>query len=130
MRSLLVSLLLASGCASAPAAPPGPPRLYEDGVRQLPLTEDEVEARVRALAPRLENCYREERLNLSAELSEYLFEIVVPADGQPVEVDVVEESVPEQVSLHDCMLRIFSSMKFTAHVGEPITLRVPVRSRR
>lgn len=124
----MLAVLLALGCARAPA--PTGPRLYVDGVRQRPLSEAEVEARLRLLAPRLENCYRAERLNLRAELSSFLFEISVPVDGDRVGVELVKASHPKQVALRDCMIGILSSLTFTSHVGEPITLRVPVRALR
>lgn len=112
------------GCASA--SPPRVQPLFKEGVRQTPLTPTEAEQRLQNAVSNIEVCYRREVLNVADETSNYLFQVSIPTDASAPMVTIVEETVPGQVNLRTCLIETFGRVQFPAHVGEPITLRVPV----
>lgn len=126
MRWLAPCFLLAViGCASPPPPPVTKP-LFVDGVMQRELTPKEAERYLRKAVPDFDVCYRRELLNFNESISSYVFEVYVPADGTPAEVVVQSESVPNQVVLRDCLVEAIERVKFPAHLGKPITLKVPI----
>lgn len=116
---------VAVGCAGSP--PPTVQRLYVDGVRQRPLTEQEAERRLREAAPTYETCYRREMMNQTERLSSYVFRLWIPTDGSGADVKMERATVKGQVTLRECLQEALSRVKFPAHVGDPITLRVPLK---
>ena len=102
-------------------------RPFVDGVRQHPLTDVEAEQRLRRAAPNFETCYRREMINLNEKLSSYIFRVWIPTDGSGAEVKVLKATVKGQVTLRECLQEAIGRVKFPAHVGEPITLRVPIK---
>ena len=112
------------GCASAPPGRVGP--RFEDGIRQTPLTPREAEGRLRGTVSEVEVCYQREVLNLIEGMSNYVFEVSIPTDASKPTIKILEETVPGQIDLRTCLIETFGRVRFPAHVGPPITLRVPV----
>lgn len=113
------------GCAGSP--PPTVERLYVDGVRQRPLTEEEAERLLRKNAPMYETCYRREMMNLTQNLSDYIFRVWIPTDGTGADVEMVKASIEGQVTLQECLEEALARVRFPAHTGEPIALHVPLK---
>ena len=117
--------VIVAGCSGSPV--PTVQRPYIDGVRQRPLTTEEAEGRLRRAAPTFESCYRREMINLTEKLSSYIFRVWIPTDGSGAEVKVLKATVKGQVTLRECLEEAIARVRFPAHVGEPITLRVPIK---
>ncbi len=124
VRWLSLATLLLFACTSAP--PPRSPPAVKDGKRQRPLTPEEAEKQLQALAPRFGACYRSERLNLAEAYSSYVFQVWIPNDGSPVDVEVIKDTIPKQATLRNCLEVILEAQRFTPHTGEAMTLRVPI----
>lgn len=89
---------------------------------------EEVEGAVRAVAHEFGACYHTERRQLVVEdLSEYVLQLRVPADGAAPEVTVVKASIPAQKTLEHCVVTVLSNLRFPAHPGKRITLNVPIK---
>jgi len=125
MRRVVWGLLaLVVGCASPPPPPVVQP-LWKDGVMQKPLTVKEAERYLQQASPEFSVCYRREQMNL-AKTSDYVFQVFIPVDGSTPDVTVLKETVPGQLTLRDCLTQAMERVHFPAHVGEPLTLKVPI----
>ena len=114
------------GCAGSP--PPTVQRLYDqDGVRQRALTEKEAFELLRQNSPMYETCYRREMMNLNKRLSSYIFRVWIPTDGSGADVEVEKATIKGQITLQECLEEALGRVRFPAHIGEPITLRVPLK---
>lgn len=123
---LFVSLVANLSCASSEPSPrPAEPPPFVDGVRQKPVTGEEVEREVGRRRARLAACYRSERLNSTA-LAAFLLELAVPKDGGEVSMTVLSSEPPGQLLLQACILGALADLRFPPHVGEPLRLRVPI----
>lgn len=113
-------------CASE-QAPPRPPEqpLFVDGVRQKPITNEEVTAQVGTRRSRLAACYRSERLN-TKELARFLFELTIPNDGSEAPVEMLTMEPQGQPILEACVAQALKSLRFPPHIGEVRKLRVPI----
>lgn len=94
---------------------------------QKPLTPQQAEQYLQRAAPDFGVCYKRERMNMAKQISDYVFQLVIPPDGTQPEVSVVRESVPGQVALRDCLSEALQRVDFPAHVGSPITIKVPIQ---
>lgn len=127
MRRLAWALVL---CACASEPPPRSAPLEVGGVRQQPLTEAEVESKIRDQADALRACYGRERYNLNVDLSDFTFKVAVPNDGTPSTAEV-QGTVPEnQQLLSECLGQVLRRIHYPAHVGAKITLLVPIKAPR
>lgn len=126
------ALCLGLAVTFACSTPPPPPKTAEspefiDGVRQRPLTPEEVTEQIREGLTKFEDCYRRERLNFTfPTLSSYTFRFQVPADGSKNRIGVVEETQPGQQALRLCLADALRSIRFPAHTGKTITIDVPI----
>lgn len=124
----LASIALASAAACAPAPPPkmetGGPR-FVDGVRQEPLTIDEVHERVLKERRKIGQCHRAERLN-STTVASVTFHLTIPNTGGVPTVKLIASTRPEQRALAACVGDILRALTFPAHVGETIELDLPI----
>lgn len=122
---------IAASTALVACATPPPPKqsdpLWVDGVMQKPLTVKEAERRLRGASAELSVCYRREQLNMNVNPSSYTVQVWVPTDGSTPDVEVVEETVPGQTTLRECVVLALERLRFPKHVGEPLTLRVPIK---
>lgn len=117
--------LTAMACASAPPPPVVAP-LYKDGVLQRALTVKDAERALRQAAPAIEVCYRREQMNLATKVSSYLLQVFWPNDGSIADVEVLKETVKDQVALRGCLVEAIERVRLPAHLGEPITIKVPI----
>jgi hypothetical protein len=124
----LASVALAGAAGCAPAPPPkmetGGPR-FVDGVRQEPLTVDEVHARILKDRRRIGQCHRAERLNSSA-VTAVTFHLTIPNTGGTPAVKLIASTRPEQRALAACVGDILRALTFPPHVGETVELDVPI----
>lgn len=118
-------LWVGAACATPPPPPVVQP-LWKDGVMQKPLTTQEAERYLRQASADLSLCYQREEMNLVGKTSNYVFQVFIPVDGSTPDVTVVKESIPNQVTLRDCLTQAIERVQFPAHVGEPLTLKVPI----
>lgn len=128
MRRLLLALAL-FGCATPPPPKAGPP-LEVNGVRQAPLTQEEVEAKIRGQADQLRTCYGRERYNLNVDLKDFTYKVTVPPDGTPSSAQVQGEVPENQILLSECLAEVLRRIRYPAHVGAKITLMVPIKAPR
>lgn len=127
-RALLLGpiFFVFASCASAPKPPPPQSApSFVDGVRQKPVTSDEVEREVGRRRGKLAACYRTERLN-SKTPAAFLLELTIPNDGSAVPVTVLTSEPPGQHILQACILGALNDLRFPPHVGEVLRLRVPI----
>ncbi len=117
--------LTAMACASAPPPPVAKPA-YKDGVLQRKLGPKDAERALRQAVPKFDVCYRREQMNLAADVSSYMFQIFWPSDGTTPDVEVLKETVRGQLALRSCLVEAIESAKLPAHLGDPITLKVPI----
>lgn len=101
--------------------------MYVDGVLQRELTPKDAERFLRQAVPDFDVCYRREALNLVEKVSSYMLAVKVPTDGMPAKVEVLQETVPDQVVLRGCLIEAIERVNFPAHIGKPITLKVPIK---
>jgi hypothetical protein len=129
-RALVLALAGATlaGCASAP--PPKRSVADEDpwinGVRQRPLSEEEVDATIKKNRERVVGCYRRERLNNDGKLSDYVFRLEIPADGKAPKVSAVSATVAGQRALELCLSDTLAALRFPPHAGAKLVLNVPI----
>jgi hypothetical protein len=102
---------------------------WKDGVRQKPLTAEEVTQEVNGHLEELQKCFSRERLNASA-VSAYTFRMEIPNDGSPPKVALVSNTPPpkeDQLFLVNCLSDVLRRIKFPAHVGEKLKIDVPIQ---
>ncbi len=125
MRRFVLALAFFA-CASEPPTRSAPAEI--GGVRQRPLTEAEIESKIRDQADALRTCYGRERYNLNVDLSDFTFKVGVPNDGTPSTAEV-QGTVPEnQQLLSECLSQVLRRVHYPAHVGAKITLMVPIKA--
>ncbi|MEM7678226.1 MAG: hypothetical protein AAF449_19725 [Myxococcota bacterium] len=94
---------------------------------QTPLSTSAAETLLRKAVPSYETCYRREMLNLNKSLSNYIFLVWIPTDGSGADVEVEKATIKGQTTLRECLEEAIEDVRFPAHTGKPIQLRVPVR---
>ncbi len=122
----MLAALVVGACSTPPPPPPSKPLYDAKGIRQEPLTPDEAEKLVQGRAEQIAACYRRERINLDTKTGNYVFRVWIPNDGSEPDVEAVKQTVPGLVTLRGCLELVLEKTKFPAHVGEPITLMVPI----
>lgn len=126
VAAIFIVGIVAGACATPPP-PPSTGKLYDDkGVRQRELTPEEAEKMIQARADQIRVCYGRERMNLDQKVGNYVFRVWIPTDGSGADVEVVKETVPGLITLRGCLEDVLTRIKFPAHIGEPITLMVPI----
>lgn len=129
MRSCRLALVLCLGaCASAPKPEKQSAELFQPAVRPEPLTAEEVGALVQDAAPSIAACYHRERLS-SDVLSSYVFELAIPNDSLPQSVAKISSSLEGQSFLEECVSEVLKRIKFPAHAGDDLKVRVPISPR-
>lgn len=130
-RGGFLGMAIFVSCASGPDLPPSNP-LWKDGVMQKPLTPEDAVRYINKAEPQLAVCYRREAMNISLDqkLSDYVFQIWIPPDGSETEVELVSETVSGQKALYGCVEDVLGNINFPAHVGEAMTLKVPIEGPR
>lgn len=118
--------LVVAACSTPPPPPPSKPLYDPSGVRQTPLTPEEAEKIVQGRGDQVATCYRRERINLDTKTGNYVFRVWIPTDGSEPDVEAVKETVPNLLTLRGCLEQVLEKTRFPAHVGEPITLMVPI----
>lgn len=116
--------LVACASEAPPSRPPDPP-LFVDGVRQKPVTNEEVTRAIGGRRNRLAACYRTERLN-TKELARFLYEITIPNDGSEAPIQMLTMEPTGQPILEACVTQALKNLRFPPHVGEVRKLRVPI----
>lgn len=91
------------------------------------MTEAEAERLIRRDAPKYETCYRREMMNLTKQLSDYVFRVWIPTDGSGADVEMEKATIEGQTTLQECLEEALGRVLFPVHNGQPITLRVPVK---
>lgn len=130
VRSLvLIAALAAYGCAGGqPAGPPDSPE-FIDGVRQRPLTAQEVGRALAARTARFGRCYQRVRLTLGLNApSDFVARLRVGSDGGPPVAEIVEATAAGQDDLERCIVGELESLEFPPHVGETVIVDVPIRA--
>ncbi len=95
--------------------------------RQTPLTVREAEKIIRTNAKRLSVCYTQERWNaIDGDLSDYIVQMRIPANGSKPKVRILEATIPGQAHLEDCVKMALSRITFPTHSGETIVMNVPI----
>lgn len=118
--------ILVGACSTPPPPPPTAPLYDAKGVRQKPLTPEEAEKLLQGRAEQIRACYQRERINLDTKTGNYVFRVWIPNDGTEPDVEAIKETVPGLVTLRGCLEDALEKTKFPAHIGEPITLNVPI----
>lgn len=120
-----LALVCAAACSSAPPPPVSKP-LFQDGVLQRELTTKDAERYLRQATPNMDVCYRRELLNMAPKVSSYMLQITIHPDGRKATVEILKETVPNQVTLRGCLIEAIEAVDFPAHLGKVIKLKVPV----
>jgi hypothetical protein len=128
--SLVLSMIAGFGCASAPPpkrAAPEPPA-YVDGVRQRPLTVEEVEDAVARSRERIVACYRTERFNdATSKLPSFSLRMEIPTDGTAQKVTITSQATTPQRVLEGCVRDALIAIRFPPHAGAPLVVDVPIQ---
>ena len=98
---------------------------WQGGVRQRPLTPEEVGANIRKHLGPIQDCYARERLN-TPRPSSFFFQLDIPPDGSTHTVTMLEASDPAQLILTACVSDVLRTLEFPAHNGEPLQVKVPL----
>lgn len=93
---------------------------------QRVLTPKEAVRFLTKAVPDFDVCYRREHRNLAPKLSNYVLQVFVPTDGSPPDIEVLSETIKSQATLRACVVAAAERIHFPAHLGEPITLKVPI----
>ncbi|MCK6545652.1 hypothetical protein L6R52_07265 [Myxococcota bacterium] len=124
------ALALFAACASAPPPKKAEPErpAYVDGVRQRPLTVEEVEDAVKRSRERIVACYRTERLNdPTSKLPSFTFEVSIPTDGSAQKVTMTSTDATPLRVLEGCLRDALIAIRFPPHVGTTLVVQVPIQ---
>ncbi len=126
MRWVWPWLCLGAVACATPPPPPVVKPMYKDGVLQRALTPKDMVRFLRQAVPDFDVCYRREHRNLAPKLSNYVLQVFVSADGTPADIEVLSETEKSQVILRACVIAAAEKIRFPAHLGDDITLKVPI----
>lgn len=102
---------------------------YVDGVRQRPLTVEEVTLEFRKRSDRLSRCYKLVRLTYGLEdRSDYVIRYRVPNTGEPPSAEIVQATRPHQDKLGRCIVEQLEAFEFPPHRGKDLVFDVPIRA--
>lgn len=99
---------------------------------QKPMTPDDAVRYIGRAQSDLSVCYKREAMNIPMDqkVSDFIFQLWIPSDGSETEVELVTETVSGQLALRECISDALERVRFPPHVGEALTIKVPIEGPR
>ena len=92
-----------------------------------PLSIKQVRSMIAERGPNLRACFEREKMS-SDTLASFVFELIIPNDGTPHEVIRLSTTIPKQEILSECLEGELKKLKFTAHAGPSLRLKLPIQA--
>jgi hypothetical protein len=99
---------------------------WKNGVRQTPVTPDEISKMISARSEELQKCYNRARIN-NDKVRAFTYKLDVPNDGSDVKVTLVgTPPTMAQKFQSTCLGDVIRQLRVPAHVGQPFQVEVPI----
>ena len=95
--------------------------------QEKPLSATRVRTMIADRSAQLGACFERERMS-SDQLASFVFELIIPNDGTPHELIRLSTTLPKQEILTECIESELKKLKFSAHAGPSLRLKVPIQS--
>jgi hypothetical protein len=127
MRALILFLLGVLACAGPQAVKQPQAESWDLAFQAKALTVEQVLAAIGEKSMKLRACFQRERMS-SDVLASYVFELSVGNDGRPPEIKELSTTNAKQLILSECLASVLRALRFLAHPGGVLRLKVPIES--
>ena len=89
-----------------------------------------AEGRRRRAVFGVQACPRRLVLNFNDRTSNYVLEVSIPTDASRPTIRILEEACRGRIDLRSCLIETLGRVRFFAHVGPPLALRIAAEGSR